>query len=55
VKQSADGQWQTTFISLLGKAAAEPTAERPAEIDVGLETFATFDDGRKVAPPRFYR
>src|SRR5207247_1311897 len=55
VKQAADGHWFVTFVSHFEQATAEPTAVRPVGIDVGLESFATFDDGRKIAPPRFYR
>jgi putative transposase len=55
IKQAADGQWHVTFVSQFEKAAVEPTASRAVGIDVGLESFATFDDGRKIAPPRFYR
>jgi putative transposase len=55
VKQSAAGHWSITFVSHFEPAAVQAAAERPAGIDVGLESFATFDDGRKIAPPRFYR
>jgi putative transposase len=55
VKQAADGHWHVTFVSHFEKEEAEPTADQPAGIDVGLETFATFADGRKVKPPKFYR
>jgi putative transposase len=55
IKQAAGGYWFVTFVTHFEKEAGEPTADRPAGIDVGLESFATFDDGRKVAWPRFYR
>jgi putative transposase len=55
IKQSADGRWHVTFVSHFEQEAAEPSADRPAGLDVGLESFATFDDGRKIAPPKFYR
>jgi putative transposase len=55
IKQAASGHWFVTFVSHFEKEETEPTANRPAGIDVGLETFAAFDNGVKVAPPRFYR
>ena len=55
IKQSADGHWHVTFVSHFEKEETEPTTNCPCGIDVGLETFATFDGGEKVAAPRFYR
>jgi putative transposase len=55
IKQSADGHWHVTFVSHFEKEETEPTADQPTGIDVGLETFATFDNGEKIQPPKFYR
>jgi putative transposase len=55
VTQDAAGHWHVTFVCHFEREERPPTAERPAGIDVGLESFVTFDDGRKIAPPRFYR
>jgi putative transposase len=55
IKQAADRHWHVTFVCHSEQEAREPTCSSPAGIDVGLETFATFDDGEKVVPPRFYR
>src|SRR5207253_956787 len=55
IKQDAAGQWHVTFVCHCEHEATPATCERPAGIDVGLESFVVFDDGRKVAPPRFYR
>jgi putative transposase len=55
VKQAADGHWHVTFVCHFEREEKEPTHLCPAGIDVGLASFATFDDGAKEAPPRFYR
>ena len=55
IKQSADGHWHVTFVSHAEREESEPTCACPAGIDVGLESFVTFDDGQKIAPPQCYR
>jgi putative transposase len=55
IKQPADGHWQITFVSHFEKEDPTPSSHRPAGIDVGLESFVAFDDGQKIAPPKFYR
>lgn len=55
VKQAATGHWFITFVCHFEQATNAPTVNCPAGIDSGLETFATFDDGEKVVPPKFYR
>jgi putative transposase len=55
IKQDAAGRWHVTFVCHFERAERPPTANRPAGLDVGLESFVTFDDGRKIAPPRFHR
>jgi putative transposase len=55
VKQAADGRWHVTFVCHFEREAKAPTHRSPAGIDVGLESFATYDNGEKKAPPKFYR
>jgi putative transposase len=55
VKQDATGQWHVTLVCHCEHEPTPATCERPVGIDVGLESFVTFDDGRKIAPPRFHR
>jgi putative transposase len=55
IKQAADGHWFVTFVSHFEKETVPATIYHPSGIDVGLETFATFDDGEKIKPPKFYR
>jgi hypothetical protein len=45
VKQTATGYWFVTFVCHFEQAESVPTAHHPAGLDVGLETFATFDEG----------
>lgn len=55
IKQEATGHWSITFVSHLDLPDAPPTCQNPVGIDVGLESFITFDKGEKVKPPKFYR
>ena len=55
IKQEPSGHWNITFVSHLQLPDALPTCNAPVGIDVGLESFVTFDSGEKIKPPKFYR
>ena len=55
VKQEADGHWYCIFVSHSDIPNVEPSCDNPVGIDLGLDTFLTFSDGKKVAPPKFFR
>jgi putative transposase len=52
--RSRTGKWFACF-SCETKAEPLPPTSAIVGVDVGLETFATFSDGQKIANPRFYR
>lgn len=54
VKQEADGHWFVCFVSHLEQPDVERLCDAPTGIDVGLESFLTLDNGKKVKPPKFY-
>ena len=55
VKQEAGGAWYVVLVAHVQLPNVAPTCERPAGLDVGLESFVTLSSGEKVAPPRFHR
>jgi putative transposase len=54
IRRDAVGNWYACF-----SCEFEPTPLPPSEeavgVDVGLESFATFSNGEKIANPRFFR
>lgn len=54
VSQNPSGQW---FVSFLCETQIEayPKTDKRVGIDLGIETFATFSDGRKVSQPKAIR
>ncbi len=54
VSRDPAGRWFVSF-SVEEEVAPLPLADGVTGIDLGLASLATFDDGTKVAPPRFYR
>jgi putative transposase len=49
------GKWYVAFSCDLGEAPVKKPASRPVGVDVGLSSFATLSDGKKVENPRFFR
>jgi putative transposase len=49
------GKWYVAFSCDLGEAPVKKPVFRPAGVDVGLSSFATLSDGKKVENPRFFR
>jgi putative transposase len=54
VARAATGKWFAT-ISCECDAQPLPKSERFAGVDVGLQTFATLSNGKKIANPRFFK
>lgn len=54
IKRSATGKWYAT-ISCETELNILSELNNSVGIDVGLETFATFSDGKKLPPPKFFR
>ena len=55
IKQEADGHWYVVFVSHIEIPDVVASYDQPCGIDLGLEAFATLDNGTKVKPPKFYR
>jgi putative transposase len=55
IKQEPSGHWNLTFVSHLELPDAPATCNAPTGIDVGLESFLSLSNGKKVTPPKFYR
>jgi putative transposase len=54
VRRTSAGAWYVTFSAEV-EALPLPVTEAVVGIDVGLESFATFSTGKKIANPRFFR
>jgi len=54
IKHTSTGKWFITFSCEVEPKALEPSTSAIG-IDVGLESFLTAHDGRKVENPRFFR
>jgi putative transposase len=54
IRRDAVGSWYACF-SCETEAKALPSSEKAVGVDVGLESFATFSNGEKIANPRFFR
>lgn len=54
IKKTASGAWDVTFSCEVRTVALEPKTEAIA-IDVGIESFATLSNGKKIANPRFFK
>jgi putative transposase len=54
IRRDTVGNWYANF-SCEVEPEPLPKSDKAVGIDVGLESFATFSDGRKVANPRFFR
>jgi len=54
VRRSSTGKWFVTFVCVCD---AQPLSDEPKRIgvDVGLQTFATLSNGKKIANPRFFK
>jgi putative transposase len=55
IKQDATGAWWVVFVCHIDRPEAQPMADHPVGVDVGLESFMTLHTGAKVTPPKFYR
>lgn len=56
VKQEASGEWYVMFVSHIEQPdVAVHSVNNSVGIDVGLESFVTLDNGKKVTSPKFYR
>jgi putative transposase len=54
LRRSATGKWFVSF-SVVTEAQPLVPSTSAVGIDVGLEAFATFSNGEKIANPRFFR
>jgi len=54
IKRTAAGEWDV-FLSCEVKAMLLSPQEEAVAIDVGIESFATFSNGQKIANPRFFK
>lgn len=54
IRRDAVGNWYANF-SCEVEPEPLPKSDKAVGIDVGLESFATFSDGTKIANPRFFR
>lgn len=54
IKKTAAGAWDITFSCEVKAVPLEPNRETIA-IDVGIESWATFSNGEKMANPRFFK
>jgi len=54
IRRDSVGNWYANF-SCEVETEPLPKSEKAIGIDVGLESFATFSDGTKIANPRFFR
>jgi len=54
IRRNAVGNWYACF-SCECESKPLPACEKAIGIDVGLENFATFSNGNKIANPRFFR
>ena len=52
--KTASGDWNVSFSCEIDIKPLEPKLESIG-IDVGLESFATFSDGRQIENPRFFK
>lgn len=55
IKQESDGHWYVVFVSHVELPDAVPSCDQPCGIDIGLSSFLTLDNGKKINPPKFYR
>jgi putative transposase len=53
IKKTATGEWDISLSCEVKSVPLEPKTEAVA-IDVGIESFATFSDGKKIENPRFF-
>jgi putative transposase len=54
IRRDAVGNWYACFACEV-EAQPLPPSEKAVGVDVGLESFATFSNGGKIANPRFFR
>jgi len=54
IKKTAAGKWDISLSCEVRVEALEPKTEAIA-IDVGIESFATFSNGKKIENPRFFK
>ena len=54
IKKTASGEWDISLSCEVKAMPLEPKAEAIA-VDVGIESFATLSDGKKIANPRFFK
>lgn len=55
IKQDSDGHWYVTFVCHIEAEIKPSINNNSVGIDVGLESFVTYNSGTKVAPPKFFR
>jgi len=54
LRKNASGEWDI-FLSCEVETQPLPKTEESVGIDVGIESFATFDNGEKIENPRFFK
>ncbi len=54
IKKTASGDWDIFLSCEVRVSLSEPKMEAIA-VDVGIESFATFSNGRKIENPRFFK
>jgi len=55
VKKTATGKWFVTIVCDDAPKIKVEKSKKKVGIDVGITTFATFSDGKKIKNPRFFR
>jgi len=54
LRKTPSGEWNVSFSCEI-EAKPQEAKEEAVGIDVGLENFATFSNGEKIANPRFFK
>lgn len=55
IRRTATGKWFVSFACILDDQESIGILEPVVGIDMGLESFATLSDGRKIENPRFFK
>ena len=55
VRRSPTGKWYVTFSCIIDHTPGIKPVEPVIGIDMGLASFVTFSDGRKIENPRFFK
>jgi len=55
IKRSATGKWFASFVSDVGEPATKQNCGTFVGIDVGISSFATLSNGKKIDNPRIYK